>query len=247
MNSLFNRSVLCAFAVLAACIAHPGLASADSVTFVGQHYEGVIAQIDDQGGAGSITTRFAERTLPFKLTSTTRIWKTQRLNFRDLQVGSKVLVIGRATKSADTVQPVLIDVLPALPQDSQGRLRGQRQIAIFGSITSIDLNPVDGSIAVRDRSGSAYTLPIAGLRPLIGQTVLGSVDDLTLGTSIKIDGKMDASAMVADRIVLQVDLRAARNGRRMRRGAARAAPQQASAPAPAPNVSDEDFGLYDLL
>lgn len=221
------------------------------VTFVGQHYEGVISQVDTSAQSGTITTRFGGRTLAFRVGSGTRIWKTQRLSASRLQVGARVLVIGQTTKSDDLIQPYLIDMLPALPPDNTNHLglSGKRKLAIFGTITAMNDDPIHGGMTVMDRSGKALTVALRGYRPLIGQTILGGFGDLTQGASIKIDGKMDAGAMSADRIVLQVALRAAKNGMREQPMMSSMEPEssQSVQSTASQATSEDDFSIYDLL
>ena len=210
-------SLLCIVVTLAGLLARPASLLADTpgaaVTFVGQHYEGLIAQLDSPSQTGTVTTRFGDRSLPFKVNDDTRIWKTQRLSVRSLAVGQLVMVIGQTTKTDNLIQPFLIDILPALPPENANRpgFEGKRKKGIFGAIESINADAIDGSMTVTDRDGRTVTVALRGYRPLVGQTVLGDFRDLATGAPIKIDGKIDSNTMVATRIVLQVSLHGGKN------------------------------------
>ncbi|MDR3711103.1 MAG: DUF5666 domain-containing protein [Capsulimonadaceae bacterium] len=226
---------LLALVVLTALMAIPSLSAApDSVTFVGEHYEGVVTQVDATAGSGLLTTRFAERSLAFKITPDTRIWKTVRLGANSLQPGQQVIIVGRKLAQEDVLSPFLIDILPGLPQPGHGPgVRGARDVVVFGTIASTGDN-----LLVTDRTGKPVTVEVRGSRTLVGQTVPGDASDLVNGVSVKIDGKVENNVLTAIRIVLNVSLRRGPDGLRGKPPVATAQPVA---------ITEDDISLYDLL
>jgi hypothetical protein len=261
------KSKLVILALLALSIA----AHADTppaATFVGTHYEGVVSESDDTDQTGAITTRFGLKTLPFKVTTDTKIWKTVPLGMRNLAVGQKVMAIGKEVGRFGTEFDVyVIDVIPDLPPANSAQSPKSKGInaVVLGTIAT-----VGDDLTLTDRAGATITLHVKGNKVLVGQTLPGQFRDIDEGRTVKLDGKYDNGTFIASRVVIQPG--------QGRKGGAKpgaklpplavtgetalattpmspstSSPSPTATPAPPankpaqPKFNDGDFGIYDLF